>query len=111
MRPKAAVAGKDRNSLDIHSNLWNYSPMATDGPYRDKPAGRLIRQLRIDAGKSPEELSWALYSEQGLRVSGRAIRYIEREGVVPLPRTQFALASYFGRAPSQVWAIKDRVAA
>lgn len=85
--------------------------VASNGPARDKHAARLIRQLRIDAGKSPEELSWAIYSDQGVRVSGRAIRYIERDGIIPLPRTQFALASYFGRVPSQVWAVRDRMAA
>ncbi len=36
-------------------------------------------------------------------VSGRQIRRIEDEGVVPTPRVMFMLASHFGTKPSDVW--------
>lgn len=71
--------------------------------HRDPTAARLVRQLRIDRGLSPETLSWAIFESTGERISGRAIRYIEHNGTVPTPRVQFAIASYFERLPSQVW--------
>jgi hypothetical protein len=52
---------------------------------RDLQAGRLLRE-------------W------------RQIRRIEDEGVIPTPRVMFALASFYGTKPTEVWrkALKPR---
>lgn len=69
---------------------------------RNEFAGQILRELRIDRGLSPEALSWQI-SKAGLGfVSGRQIRRIER-GVIPLPRTMFALARFFDRTPTSMW--------
>jgi hypothetical protein len=36
-------------------------------------------------------------------ISGRQIRRIETEGVIPTPRVMFMLASHFGTTPTAVW--------
>jgi transcriptional regulator with XRE-family HTH domain len=76
--------------------------MASTSPRRDKQAGRLLRQWRIDRGLSPEQLSWQLALARS-PVTGRQIRRIEEGGVVPTPRVQFALASFFDARPTEVW--------
>jgi DNA-binding XRE family transcriptional regulator len=72
---------------------------------RDKAAGRLLRELRIDKGLSPEALSWEIRRMRIATgtVSGKQIRRIEEEGIVPTPRVAFALASYFDARPTEVW--------
>lgn len=70
---------------------------------RDKAAGRLIKEWRLDKGLSPEALSWELRRAKLQSVSGKQIRRIEDQGVVPTPRVQFALASYFEARPTEVW--------
>lgn len=70
---------------------------------RDRDAGRVLREWRLDRGLSPEALSWELRRAKLEAVSGRQIRRIEDTGIVPTPRVMFALASYFGAKPSDVW--------
>lgn len=70
---------------------------------RDKAAGRLLREWRLDRGLSPEALSWELRRAKLETVSGKQIRRIEQDGVIPTPRVMFALASYFGAKPTEVW--------
>ena len=78
---------------------------------RDRDAGRLLREWRLDRGLSPEALSWELRRAKLETVSGRQIRRIEEQGIVPTPRVMFALASYFDARPSEVWRKALRVAA
>lgn len=70
---------------------------------RDLQAGRLLKEWRLDRGLSPDALSWEIRKLKLETVSGRQIRRIEDEGVTPTPRVMFALASYFGAKPSDVW--------
>jgi len=78
---------------------------------RDKSAGRLLKEWRIDRGLSPEALSWQLRLAKLESVTGRQIRRIENEGVIPTPRVMFALASFFGARPSEIWQRSMRRAA
>lgn len=80
---------------------------------RDRQAGRLLREWRLDRGLSPEALSWEIRRMKLETVSGRQIRRIEEQGIIPTPRVMFALASYFEAKPTQVWtkALRMRVAA
>jgi len=69
-------------------------------------ASAQLRSLRIDRGLSPETLGYAV------GISGHTVRRIEREGVVPTPRIQFALAQFFELRPTEIWALdQGRVAA
>lgn len=70
---------------------------------RNYRAGELIRTLRTDRGLSYEALAYAIYEKSLGDVSGRTIRRIEDDGVVPRVRIQFALASFFGREVSSLW--------
>lgn len=80
---------------------------------RDRSAGRLLKEWRLDRGLSPEALSWELRRAKLESVSGKQIRRIETDGVIPTPRVMFALASYFGARPSEIWrsSIRRAVAA
>lgn len=70
---------------------------------RNKDAGRLLASWRIDKGLSPEALSWEM-SRAGLgHISGRQIRRIENDGVIPTPRTMFGLATFFETTPTAIW--------
>src|SRR5688572_5738204 len=71
--------------------------------WRDKRAGQLLKEWRLDKGLSPEQLSWELYAQGLGTVSGRQIRRIENTGVVPTPRVMFMLATYFDTTPRSVW--------
>lgn len=77
---------------------------------RNRHAGRLLKSWRLDQGLSPEQLAWELARAQRGHVSGRQIRRIENEGVVPTPRVMFMLASHFGAKPSDVWHRELKVA-
>lgn len=70
---------------------------------RNRHAGRLLKSWRVDRGLSPEQLAWAIAEAKLGFISGRQIRRIETEGIVPTPRIMFALARYFDTTPSQVW--------
>lgn len=66
-----------------------------------------LRELRIQAGLSPNDLAYRA------RVSGKTIRFAEA-GFIPSPRTQFAIAAVFGLAPLDLWPLdrdRQRVAA
>lgn len=82
-------------------------------PQRDRSAGRLLREWRLNRGLSPEALSWELRRAKLESVSGRQIRRIEEQGVIPTPRVMFALASYFDARPTDLWrtALRVRMAA
>jgi transcriptional regulator with XRE-family HTH domain len=71
--------------------------------FRDPHAGRLVSALRRDKGLSPEALAFEIAKRGGGYISGRTIRRIENNGVIPTVRVQFALASFFDMRPSQVW--------
>lgn len=64
-----------------------------------------VRACRIDRGLSPEALSKAISEASLGHVSGRQIRRIEGDGIVPTPRVQFLLATFFGTTPTQIWPI------
>jgi transcriptional regulator with XRE-family HTH domain len=87
--------------------------MASTEPARDKAAGRLIREWRLDRGLSPEALSWELRRAKLETVSGKQIRRIETVGIIPTPRVMFSLASFFDAKPSEVWgrSIRQKVTA
>jgi DNA-binding XRE family transcriptional regulator len=72
---------------------------------QNKRAGRLIYELRTERGLSPEDLSHAILRAGFGSVSGRTIRRIERRGVVPRVRVQFALARFFDRPVTSIWPI------
>lgn len=57
---------------------------------------RRLQELRINRGLSPNDLAGAT------GVSAGTIRLAER-GFTPGPRIQFALASYFGVQPLDIW--------
>jgi DNA-binding XRE family transcriptional regulator len=80
---------------------------------RDRAAAALLQQLRTDSGLSPETLSQGIHAAKLGYVSGRQIRRIEREGIIPTARVQFAIAQFFERVPSEVWVPRSnyRVAA
>lgn len=73
---------------------------------RDKRAGQLLNALRRSRGLSPEGLGAALHLAGLGFVSGRQIRRIERDGVIPTARVQFALARFFERRPDQIWMVR-----
>jgi transcriptional regulator with XRE-family HTH domain len=72
--------------------------------FRNPRAGALLTDLRRDLGLSPEALSYAIYRAGYGSVSARTIRRVERDGMVPRVRAQFALAQFFGRPVSSIWA-------
>jgi hypothetical protein len=74
-----------------------------ESPSRDRQAGRLLREWRLDKGLSPEALSWEIRRLRIATVSGRQIRRIEEQGIVPTPRVMFALATFFEAKPTEVW--------
>lgn len=69
--------------------------MANTVQQRRIPNHRL-QELRINRGLSPNDLAAAT------GVSGGTIRLAEK-GYTPGPRIQFALASYFGERPLDIW--------
>jgi DNA-binding XRE family transcriptional regulator len=72
---------------------------------RNAAAGRLIRELRINAGHSPQGLSDAIYLAGLKPVSAATIRRIEDLGMEPSERIKFSLASFFGRSVTSIWPI------
>ena len=70
---------------------------------RNRHAGRLLKSWRLDRGLSPEALAWEMAQAKLGYVSGRQIRRIETEGIIPTPRVMFMLATFFETSPSQVW--------
>lgn len=71
---------------------------------RDRHAAALIRQMRVDRGLTPEGLSYEIYrAAPAAPVSGRTIRRIEKEGVIPSVRVMFGIAQAFEMVPSQIW--------
>lgn len=69
---------------------------------RDHLAAQELRSRRINQGLSPEQLGGVV------GVSGHTIRRIEREGVIPTPRIQFALAHHFQIQPTDLWSPRHR---
>lgn len=60
-----------------------------------------LRELRLNAGMSPNELAYAA----GLR-TGKTVRLAE-DGHIPLPRTQFAIAEVFELLPLDIWPLHE----
>jgi DNA-binding XRE family transcriptional regulator len=79
--------------------------MVSQGTH-NKGAGRLICELRIERGLSPEDLSHEILKAGHGSVSGRTVRRIERRGVVPSVRVQFALARFFERPVTSIWPLR-----
>lgn len=76
---------------------------------RDLHAAALIRELRIDNGLTPETLSYRIHkAAPDYPVSGRTIRRIEKEGVIPSVRVMFGIARAFQMTPSQIWSARAR---
>lgn len=69
-----------------------------------------LRSLRTDRGLSPEALSWEIHRKGYGDVSGHTIRRVER-GATPTPRVQYAIASYFGKRPTELWPLDQRTRA
>lgn len=84
-------------------------------PQRDKQAGKLLREWRLERGLSPEALSWELRRAKLETVSGKQIRRIEGQGVIPTPRVMFALATFYDARVTEIWrrstSSRERVAA
>lgn len=78
---------------------------------RNRLAGQLLKSWRLDRGLSPEALSWEIARRDLAFVSGRQIRRIEDEGVIPTPRVMFALASFYETTPTSIWPVKTKAAA
>jgi DNA-binding XRE family transcriptional regulator len=76
---------------------------------RNRQAAELIRAFRIDEGLTPEALAHKINAHGAGPVSGRTIRRVETEAVIPTVRIQFALAQHFGMTPSQLWSPKVRI--
>ncbi len=72
---------------------------------RGRTPNRLLQELRINAGLSPNDLAYRA------GVSGKTIRLAER-GFIPGPRIQFATARAFGLEPLDIWPMeRQRVVA
>jgi hypothetical protein len=71
---------------------------------RDPQAAKVLKELRLNKGLSPEQLSHALYVEGLGSVSGKTIRRLEAEPYpVPQVRVQFALAAFHERQVVDIW--------
>lgn len=76
---------------------------------KDRNAARRIRELRIDRGLTPEGLSYAIHKvAPDFPVSGRTIRRIELQHVIPSVRVMFGIAKAFDMVPSQIWTVPSR---
>ena len=60
-------------------------------------------ELRINQGLSPNDLG------RLARVSGKTIRAAEAGELLPMPRTQFAIAEVFGCKPTDIWPLNTQV--
>lgn len=82
---------------------------------RDTEAGELLFDLREAKGLSPEQVPHAMRKAGVARLhipSGRTIRRVEDEGVVPHVRHRFGLAEFYGLNMGQIWEpAKRKVAA
>lgn len=63
---------------------------------RTNTTGRKLRELRLNAGMSPEQLG------NRIGVSGRTIRRVE-DGMVPTVRTMFAIAEWADEPVVGLW--------
>lgn len=63
---------------------------------RPNTTGRKLRELRLNAGLSPEQLG------NQIGVSGRTIRRVE-EGMIPTARTMFAIAEWAHEPVVGLW--------
>lgn len=70
--------------------------MAGSTQTRRSRANRLLTELRVNEGLSPNELAVRA------GVSGQTVRLAEA-GFVPQPRTQYAIARVFDRNPLDLW--------
>ena len=66
---------------------------------RRRVPNRRLQELRINAGLSPNDLGYRA------GISGKQVRLIE-SGVLPHPRTQFAIARVFDLLPLDIWPIE-----
>jgi transcriptional regulator with XRE-family HTH domain len=82
---------------------------------RDTDAAAVLRDLREARGLSPEEVPHKMRMagiENRNIPSGRTIRRVEDEGVVPIVRYRFGLAAFYERPITAIWApARQRVAA
>lgn len=73
----------------------------------------LLREYRIEAGLSPEDMPRAM-RRAGIDTryipSARTIRRVEDEGIVPQVRFQFGLARFFSRPMANIWSQAARKA-
>lgn len=66
-----------------------------------KVPNRRLQELRINAGLSQNDLAAAVH------VSAGTVRLAE-QGYVPGPRIQFAIATYFGEKPLDIWPLSQQ---
>jgi transcriptional regulator with XRE-family HTH domain len=69
--------------------------------HQRKVPNRRLQELRINQGLSINDLAVAT------KVSAASLRLYER-GYVPGPRNQFAIASYFGSTPLDIWPLSTQ---
>lgn len=77
--------------------------MASTDSQKDRLAADLILAYLEDHGMSPEGFSRAAFNANYGYVSGKQLRRILEEGVVPGLRIRGVVARQMGRAPSAVW--------
>lgn len=70
-----------------------------------KQTGLQLRRYRINAGLTPEDLG------HKVGLSGMTIRRLENGVGRPTVRTQFLIARELGLAVTDIWPLRDRVAA
>jgi transcriptional regulator with XRE-family HTH domain len=73
-------------------------------PRRRRIPNRLLKELRINAGLSPNDLAYRA------GISGNTVRMAE-SGFIPTPRVQFAIARVFDRTPLDLWPLDQQRAA
>jgi hypothetical protein len=81
----------------------------------DHFAAQRLRQMREEAGLSPEAMAdqirraakTAPWGDRGA-VDAHTIRRIERRGHVPGPRVQFVLSNFFGTQMRDIWVPANR---
>lgn len=69
----------------------------------DPAAAALLTELREQACLSPEQLARAIFLGGHGYVSGRTVRNVEKDHVIPTLRVRGAIAAYFERTPRDIW--------
>lgn len=78
-------------------------------PSDHSQSGNRVRELRVDKGWTPEDMSVAIFAKFGVKyaTSARTISRVE-EGHRPTVRKQYAIAVILGEQPSRLWSSSSR---